>query len=104
MKASIEKVKKYSEYAAKNYSLTKDQYETLVENFNRGYFAGTLPKEFVDYGRMSSQTKVEEIAKKINSFENDLERQEYLLKLDSANANQTLFSASEVKRIKELIE
>jgi len=104
MKASIEKVKKYSEYAAKNYSLTKDQYETLVENFNRGYFAGTLPKEFVDYGRMSSQTKVEEIAKKINSFENNLERQEYLLKLDSANANQTLFSASEVKRIKELIE
>ena len=104
MKASIEKVKKYSEYAAKNYSLTKDQYETLVENFNRGYFAGTLPKEFVDYGRMSPQTKVEEIAKKINSFENDLERQEYLLKLDSANANQTLFSASEVKRIKELIE
>jgi hypothetical protein len=104
MKASIEKVKKYSEYAAKNYSLTKDQYETLVENFNKGYFAGTLPKEFVDYGRMSSQTKVEEIAKKINSFENDLERQEYLLKLDSANANRTLFSASEVKRIKELIE
>ena len=49
-------------------------------------------------------TNDEAIAKKINSFENDLERQEYLLKLDSANANQTLFSASEVKRIKELIE
>jgi hypothetical protein len=104
LKADLEKVKKYSEYAAKNYSLTSDQYETLVENFNRGYFAGTLPKEFVDYGRMSSQTRVEAIAKKINSFENDLERQEYLLKLDSANANQTLFSAGEVKRIKELIE
>jgi len=101
--AAIDKIKTYSEYAAKKYNLTYDQYNDLVENFNKGYFAGQVPKEMQSFARMSSNKKVEEIAKKILSFDNELERQAYVQRLDEANIDGGLATKGEIARVQELV-
>jgi hypothetical protein len=101
---SLDKVKRYTDYAAREYSMTQDQYEGLVKNFNKGYFTGQVPDEFLDFARLSSESKVKAIAKKINSIDGLKERSNYIIRLDSANVGNDILSESEIEKVRNLLD
>jgi hypothetical protein len=101
---SLDKVKRYTDYAAREYSMTQDQYEGLVKSFNKGYFTGQVPDEFLDFARLSSESKVKAIAKKINSIDGLKERSNYIIRLDSANVGNDILSESEIEKVRNLLD
>jgi hypothetical protein len=101
---TIDKVKRYTDYAAREYSMTLDQYEDLIKRFNKGYFTGMVPDEFLSFARLSSESKVKAIAKKINFINDAKERNNYIIRLDNANIENDILSESEIEKVRNLLD